>query len=112
MLVNNAGVFAFQPLEDVTEAEFHRQFNINVLGSLLATQEALKHFGADGGSVINISSVVSESPVPTVGGLFRHQGRGRHADAGARDKNWRRATSGSTPSRRAAPRPKARTRSA
>src|SRR6478735_3759546 len=64
ILVNNAGVFAFHPLQDVTEGEFHRQFNINVLGSILATQEALNHFGPDGGSVINISSVVSENPVP------------------------------------------------
>ena len=64
ILVNNAGVFAFHPLQDVTETEFHRQFNINVLGSILATQEALNHFGPDGGSVINISSVVSENPVP------------------------------------------------
>src|SRR5690348_9790575 len=64
VLVNNAGVYEFAPLEAVTEAEFHRQFNVNVLGSILTTQEALNHFGADGGSVINISSVVSESPVP------------------------------------------------
>jgi 3-oxoacyl-[acyl-carrier protein] reductase len=64
VLVNNAGVFEFHPLETVTEAEFHREFNINVLGPILATQEALNHFGADGGSVINISSVVSENPVP------------------------------------------------
>jgi 3-oxoacyl-[acyl-carrier protein] reductase len=63
VLVNNAGVFAFAPLEAVTEAEFHRQFNINVLGTILTTQEAIKHFGADGGSVINISSVVSENPM-------------------------------------------------
>jgi 3-oxoacyl-[acyl-carrier protein] reductase len=64
VLVNNAGVFEFHPLETVTEAEFHREFNINVLGPILATQEALNHFGPDGGSVINISSVVSENPVP------------------------------------------------
>jgi 3-oxoacyl-[acyl-carrier protein] reductase len=64
VLVNNAGVFAFAPLEDVTEEEFHREYNINVLGTLLATQEALKHFNAAGGSVINISSVVSDAPVP------------------------------------------------
>lgn len=64
VLVNNAGVFAFGPLEQVTEEEFHREYNVNVLGTLLATQEALNHFGAEGGSVINISSVVSKSPVP------------------------------------------------
>ncbi|MDE1152511.1 MAG: glucose 1-dehydrogenase [Micavibrio sp.] len=62
VLVNNAGVFRFHPLEEITEEEFHRQFNINVLGTLLATQEAAKHFGAEGGSVINISSVVATNP--------------------------------------------------
>lgn len=64
VLVNNAGVFSFGPLEEFTEAEFHRQFNINVLGNLLATQEAARHFGDKGGSVINISSVVSTNPLP------------------------------------------------
>lgn len=64
VVVNNAGVFAFQPLEDVTEAEFHRQFNINVLGSLLVAQQAAKHIGADGGAIVNVSSVISESPLP------------------------------------------------
>lgn len=64
VVVNNAGVFAFQPLEQASEAEFHRQFNINVLGSLLVAQQAAKHIGADGGSIVNVSSVVSESPVP------------------------------------------------
>ncbi len=64
-LVNNAGVYKFQPLEEITESEFHRHFNTNVLGPILATQEAAKHFGPKGGSVINISSVASQSPVPT-----------------------------------------------
>ncbi|MEJ0038271.1 MAG: glucose 1-dehydrogenase [Gammaproteobacteria bacterium] len=64
ILVNNAGVFDFGPLESVTEKEFHREFDINVLGTLLATQEALNHFGPNGGSVINISSVTSANPVP------------------------------------------------
>jgi len=64
VLVNNAGVFEFEPLEAVTEAEFHREFNTNVLGPILTIQEALKHFGPNGGSVINISSVASASPVP------------------------------------------------
>jgi 3-oxoacyl-[acyl-carrier protein] reductase len=63
VLVNNAGVFRFQPLEEVTEGEFHRQFDINVLGPLLATREAVKHFRG-GGSVINVSSVASTAPVP------------------------------------------------
>ncbi|MEO8157142.1 MAG: glucose 1-dehydrogenase [Betaproteobacteria bacterium] len=64
VLVNNAGVYHFEPLEAVTEAEFHRQFNTNVLGSILTIQEAIKHFGPKGGSVINLSSVASEMSVP------------------------------------------------
>ncbi len=64
VLVNNAGIYAFAPLENVTEDEFHREINTNVLGPILTTQEALKHFGPDGGSVINISSVASESAPP------------------------------------------------
>src|SRR2546429_3907041 len=52
ILVNNAGVYQFAPLEDATESEFHREFNTNVLGLILATQEAVKHFGTSGGSVI------------------------------------------------------------
>ena len=64
ILVNNAGVYQFAPIEEVTEDEFHRQFNINVLGIVLATQEALKHFSSEGGSVINISSVVSSAAPP------------------------------------------------
>lgn len=64
VLVNNAGIYKFQPLEEITESEFHRHFNTNVLGPILATQEAAKHFGPSGGSVINISSVASESPTP------------------------------------------------
>ena len=65
VLVNNAGVYQFNPLEEVTETEFHREFNTNVLGMLLATQEALKHFDAAGGSVINIGSLVSSLTPPT-----------------------------------------------
>jgi 3-oxoacyl-[acyl-carrier protein] reductase len=59
VLVNNAGVYKFAPLAETSEAEFHRQFNINVLGTILATKEAVKHFGAKGGSIINLSSVAS-----------------------------------------------------
>lgn len=62
VLVNNAGVFQFAPLEAVTEDEFHREFNTNVLGPILASQEALGHFAAEGGSIINISSVVAVNP--------------------------------------------------
>lgn len=63
ILVNNAGVFQFAPLEQVTEEEFHRQFNTNVLGTILASQEAISHFNGDGGSIINLSSVVSDNPI-------------------------------------------------
>jgi 3-oxoacyl-[acyl-carrier protein] reductase len=61
IVVNNAGVYQFAPIEGVTEDEFHRQFNINVLGPILTTQEALKYIPATGGSIINISSVASTS---------------------------------------------------
>jgi len=64
ILVNNAGVYAFAPLEGVTEAEFRREFDINVLGTILATQEAAKHFGHDGGSVINFSTIASVGAIP------------------------------------------------
>ncbi|WP_413990203.1 SDR family NAD(P)-dependent oxidoreductase [Labrys okinawensis] len=64
VLVNNAGVYAFAPLEAITEDEFHRQFNINVLGLILATQEAEKHFGPEGGSVINIGSAATDLNFP------------------------------------------------
>jgi len=60
VLVNNAGVYQFAPLGEITEEQFHRLFNINVLGLLLSTQEAVKHFGAEGGSVINIGSTVTQ----------------------------------------------------
>jgi 3-oxoacyl-[acyl-carrier protein] reductase len=65
ILVNNAGVFKFEPLENVTENEFHRQYNVNVLGPILAIQEALKYFGPKGGSVINVSSVASLNNMPS-----------------------------------------------
>ena len=64
ILVNNAGVYDFAPLENITEEHFHRQFNLNVLGLLLACQAAVKLFGSAGGNIINISSVVSTLAVP------------------------------------------------
>jgi 3-oxoacyl-[acyl-carrier protein] reductase len=64
ILVNNAGVFEFLPLEQVTEDHFHRQFNLNVLGLILTTQEAVKQFSPNGGSIINISSIVSTLAPP------------------------------------------------
>jgi len=59
ILVNNAGIYEFAPLEGITEEHFHKLFDLNVLGVILSAQEAAKHFGPEGGSIINISSVVS-----------------------------------------------------
>ncbi|HME83620.1 MAG TPA: glucose 1-dehydrogenase [Roseiarcus sp.] len=64
ILVNNAGVYTFGPLESVTEQDFHRQFDTNVLGAILATQEAVKAFDGSGGSVINLSTISSTNPSP------------------------------------------------
>jgi 3-oxoacyl-[acyl-carrier protein] reductase len=64
ILVNNAGVYEFSPLEQITEEHFYKHFDLNVLGLLLVTQEALKNFNPAGGSVINISSVVSTAALP------------------------------------------------
>jgi len=64
ILVNNAGIYENEPIGKITEESFHRQFNLNVLGLILTTQEALAYFGPDGGSIINISSVVSTLSPP------------------------------------------------
>jgi 3-oxoacyl-[acyl-carrier protein] reductase len=64
ILVNNAGIYRFASLEEVTPEHFHEQFDLNVLGLILATQEAARRFGPEGGSVVNISSVVSTSAPP------------------------------------------------
>jgi 3-oxoacyl-[acyl-carrier protein] reductase len=64
ILVNNAGIYEFLPLEQVTPEHFHRQFDLNVLGLILASQEAVKHFGTDGGSIINVSSVAGTVGLP------------------------------------------------
>jgi 3-oxoacyl-[acyl-carrier protein] reductase len=64
VLVNNAGVFAYLPLQDVNETEFHRQFDTNVLGLLLTSKRAAKQFGERGGSIINIGSVASTVTPP------------------------------------------------
>src|SRR5690606_6648337 len=66
ILVNNAGVFEYLPIEELTEESFHKQFNINVLGSILSIQKAVQLFGTKGGSIINISSEASKLPLPTV----------------------------------------------
>lgn len=64
ILVNNAGIYEFAPLEKITPDHFHKHYDLNVLGLLLATQEAVKLFGEKGGSVINISSVVATLAPP------------------------------------------------
>ena len=64
ILINNAGIYEFAPLEAVTAEHFHKMFDLNVLGLLLASQEAVKYFGPEGGSIVNISSVVSTLAPP------------------------------------------------
>ena len=64
ILVNNAGVYQFLNVEQITEDEFHREFNTNVLGTILAIREAVKHFGPNGGSIINLSSIASVKAIP------------------------------------------------
>jgi len=63
ILVNNAGVYEFGPLESITTEHFHKQFDLNVLGLLLSTQEAVKLMDGKGGSIINISSIVGQMPL-------------------------------------------------
>lgn len=65
ILVNNAGVYAFSGIEDVTEEDYRRQFDTNVLGLLLTTKAAVKQFGPEGGSVINVSSAVTDLTPPS-----------------------------------------------
>jgi 3-oxoacyl-[acyl-carrier protein] reductase len=69
ILINNAGIYEFSPLESVTEEHFHKQFDTNVLGPILATREAAKHFGPAGGSIVNISSIASTS-APATGSVY------------------------------------------
>lgn len=64
ILVNNAGVYQAMPISEITEAEFHREMNVNLLGPLLTIRESLKHFGPNGGSIINIGSAASRSLPP------------------------------------------------
>ena len=63
--MNNAGIYEFASLESITAEHFHKHFNLNVLGLLLTTQEAVKLFGPAGGSIINISSIAGRMPVQT-----------------------------------------------
>ncbi len=64
ILINNAGIYDFQPLENVTPEHFHKQFDLNVLGLILASQEAARQFGPEGGSIVNISSVAATTALP------------------------------------------------
>jgi 3-oxoacyl-[acyl-carrier protein] reductase len=64
ILVNNAGIYEFSPIEGVTEEHFHKLFDLNVLGLLLASKEAVRHFDAAGGSIINISSAATTLALP------------------------------------------------
>jgi 3-oxoacyl-[acyl-carrier protein] reductase len=59
ILVNNAGIYEFSPLESISAEHFHKQFDLNVLGLLLASKEAAKYIGPEGGSIVNIGSIVS-----------------------------------------------------
>src|SRR6202021_2111828 len=66
VLVNNAGVFRFGAFAEISEESFHLHYNVNVLGAILTVQQATKRFGADGGSIINLSSIVGSHPVAGV----------------------------------------------
>jgi 3-oxoacyl-[acyl-carrier protein] reductase len=66
ILVNNAGIYEFAPLENITEEHFHKQFNLNVLGLILASQAAAKLFDSAGGNIINVSSIVSTRAFPSI----------------------------------------------
>ncbi|TAL12482.1 MAG: glucose 1-dehydrogenase [Nitrospirae bacterium] len=65
ILINNAGIYEFAPLESVTAEHFHKMFDLNVLGLILASQEAVKHFGPAGGTIVNISSLAATAAFPT-----------------------------------------------
>jgi len=100
ILVNNAGVYDWSPIEEITEEQFHKHFDVNVLpGLLLATQEAVKQFDSTGGNIINISSTVTSIGHREFVGLHRHKkarsGR-HHQNAGPKELG--RANSASTPS--------------
>jgi NAD(P)-dependent dehydrogenase (short-subunit alcohol dehydrogenase family) len=77
VFVNKAGIFRFRAFVDITEETFHAHYNINVLGSIVTVQEAVKRFGPDGGSIINISSIVASHPNPRPAGTSRISRRWR-----------------------------------
>ncbi len=89
ILVNNAGIYEFSTLEQITEEHFHKQFDLNVLGLLLTTQEALKYFSPAGGNIINISSLVSTlAPAKTVRFIARTKGAVDYDHRLARERTW------------------------
>jgi 3-oxoacyl-[acyl-carrier protein] reductase len=106
VLVNNAGVFRFGAFADIAEESFHLHYNIKVLGTILTLQEAVKRFGADGGSIVNLSSIMGSHPV--AGALLYASTTGAIETL---TKGWRsnlhRARFESTPSRRVIRKPKA-----
>ena len=79
ILVNNASVFAFASLEQTSNEQLHRMLDTNLWGTIVTCREALKHFGKDGGSIINIGSMSSQ-PVP--------DGRGADVRGGATGRSW------------------------
>jgi len=97
ILVNNAGVYEFSPLDGITPEHFHKQFNLNVLGLLLVSQEAARNFNANGGSIINISSGVSTITPPIRRSTPRPRLRWTRSQRCCR-RNSRPARSASTPS--------------
>jgi NAD(P)-dependent dehydrogenase (short-subunit alcohol dehydrogenase family) len=82
VLVNNAGVFRFGAITEITEESFYLHYNINVLGAILTVQEAIKRFGSNGGSIINLSSIVGSHPVVGAPAVRVHEGRHRNTDQG------------------------------
>ena len=96
ILVNNAGIYEFLPLEAITAEHAHKQFDINVLGLLFATQEAVKHFGPSGGSIVNISSVAATAAPPTAVRVQRHQGGRESRSRDPWPRSWGRVRSAST----------------
>ena len=97
ILVNNAGVYDFAPLDGITAEHFHRHFDLNVLGLLLVSQEAARHFNPAGGSIINISSGVSTIAPPNAA-VYTATKAAVDAISSVLSRNWRRARSASTPS--------------
>ncbi len=97
ILINNAGIYEFMPLEAISAEHFHKQFDLNVLGPLLTTQEAVKHFGPSGGSIVNISSVAAAVAPPKTS-VYSATKAAVNAITRVAGASWGRARSASTPS--------------